>query len=157
MNGPTMEALAQRLEKVEQQNRRLKRVGVVVLALAVAGIIMGQAMPGARKVEAEEFVLRDAAGNVRAELVAFKDGLALTLLDESGKSRATLAVDKPGPRLSLYDENGKPRARLAVYEDGPALILLDENGMFRVSLLVRKAGPMLLLHDENDKTIWRQP
>jgi hypothetical protein len=157
MNAPTMEALAQRLEKVEQQNRRLRGAGIAVVVLAAAGLLMGQAMPRAQTVEAREFILRGAEGKVRADLVAFKDGLALTLLDESGKSRATLAVDKPGPRLSLYDENGKPRARLAVYEDGPALILLDENGMFRVSLLVRKAGPMLLLHDENDKTIWRQP
>ena len=105
--APELAAVVARLEKVERQNRRLKRVGVVVLALAVAGMVMGQAMPRARIVEAEEFVLRDAAGNVRAELVAFKDGPALTLLDENGKSRATLAVDKPGPRLSLHDENDK--------------------------------------------------
>jgi len=105
--APELAAVVARLEKVERQNRRLKRVGVVVLALAVAGMVMGQAMPRARIVEAEEFVLKDAARNVRAELAAFKDGPALTLLDENGKSRATLAVDKPGPMLLLHDENDK--------------------------------------------------
>ena len=43
MNGPTMEALAQRLEKVEQENRRLRGAGIAVLVLAAAGLLMGQA------------------------------------------------------------------------------------------------------------------
>jgi len=107
MNGPTMEALAQRLEKVEQENRRLRGAGIAVLVLAAAGLLMGQAMPKARIVEAEGFVLKDAAGKVRAELYVGKDGPGLRMYDENGKGRVGLAVVKAGPRLGLYDETGK--------------------------------------------------
>jgi hypothetical protein len=128
MNAPAMEALVQRLEKVEQQNRKLKMVGVVVLSLAVAGMVMGQAMPRARIVEAEGFVLKDGAGKVRAELSVVKDGSQLTLGDENGTTRVALIVGKVGPLLALADETGKFRAWLVAHKDGPVLNLLDENG-----------------------------
>jgi hypothetical protein len=64
-------------------------------------------MPRARIVEAEGFVLKDAAGKVRAELAVDKDGPRLGLRDEAGRTRAELAVGKYGPRLVQYDENGK--------------------------------------------------
>jgi hypothetical protein len=105
--APELAAVVARLEKVEQQNRKLKMVGGMVLALAVAGLLMGQALPRARIVEAEEFVLKDGAGKVRAELVVDKDGPGLALGDETGKARAGLTVSKDGPRLTLSDENGK--------------------------------------------------
>jgi len=43
MNNPTMETLARRLERVERENWRMKRVGVVALALIAAVVLMGQA------------------------------------------------------------------------------------------------------------------
>jgi hypothetical protein len=79
-------AVVARLEKVERQNRRLRGAGIAVLVLAVAGLLMGQAMPKARIVEAEGFVLKDGAGKVRAELVVDKDGPVLRLSDENGKT-----------------------------------------------------------------------
>ncbi len=83
---PDLMAVVERLEKVEGQNRTLKMVAAVVLALAVAGMVMGQAMPKARIVETEGFVLKDGTGKVRATLVAGKDGSELILADENGKT-----------------------------------------------------------------------
>jgi hypothetical protein len=54
--------------------------------LAAAGLLMGQAMPKARIVEAEGFVLKDGAGKVRAELVVDKDGPGLELYGKNGKT-----------------------------------------------------------------------
>ena len=153
-----MGAVVVRLEKVEQQNQKLKMVGVVALALAVAGMIMGQAMPKARIVEAEGFVLKDAAGKPRAELAVLKNGLRLALYDENDKARVLLAVDKEeGPGLHLYDENGKDRADLGVGKAGPVLALYDENDKIRAELAVSKYGPGLVQYDENGKKIWGQP
>jgi hypothetical protein len=155
--APELAAVVARLEKVEQQNRKLKRVGVVVLALAVAGMVMGQAMPRARILEAREFLLKDPAGKVRGTLSVDKAGPGLALVDENGKLRAALAVYKDGPRLGLLDENEKLRVELAAVKAGLWLDLYDENGKPRVGLRVDKDGPMLRLLDENGKTIWRQP
>ena len=133
--APEVAAVLARLEKVERQNRRLRGAGIAVFVLAAAGLLMGQAMPKARIVEAEGFQLKDGQGMVRAELV----------------------VDKDGPRMALRDENGKTRAKLIVIKEGPGLALTDENGIDRAVLAVGKAGPGLALYDENEKVIWSQP
>ena len=132
---PDLAAVVARLEKVERQNRRLKTAGIAVLVLAAAGLLMGQAMPKARTVEAEGFVLKDERGEVRAKL----------------------AMDKGRPMLALSDEHGMPRVGLLVDKDGPMLGMGDEYGMPRVELSVSKEGPRLILADDNGKTIWRQP
>ena len=76
--------LAQRVEKLEKANRRLKLAGVLALTLVGCLLLLGVASPD-RTVEAEEFILRDASGN----------------------RRAGLAVVAQGPGLHLYDANGK--------------------------------------------------
>jgi hypothetical protein len=106
--APELGAVVARLEKVERQNRRLRGAGIAVVVLAAAGLLMGQAMPKARIVEAEGFVLKDGAGKVRAELAVTEDRPGLALYDENGKPRAVLSVGKAGPGLGLYDENGNP-------------------------------------------------
>jgi hypothetical protein len=76
MAEPTMETLARRLDRVERENRRLKRTGVVALAVIAAVMLMGQATESkvAKVVEAEKFVLRDAKGEKSADLEVKSDG-----------------------------------------------------------------------------------
>ncbi len=132
---PDLAAVVARLEKVERQNRRLRGAGIAVVAVAAAGLLMGQAVPRAPIVEAEGFVLTDARGIVRAKL----------------------AMDKGRPMVALTDEYGMPRIGLIVDKDGPMVALGDENGMPRVELSVGKEGPRLFLADANGKKIWGQP
>ena len=70
MSNPTMEAVVERLDRVERENRRLKKAGVAILAGIAGVVLMGQAMPTkvAKVVEAEKFVLKDTAGKVRGGL-----------------------------------------------------------------------------------------
>ncbi len=71
MNEPTMEILVRRLDRVERENRRLKRVGVVALAVIATVILVAMATPPpklTKVVEAEKFVLKDIHRKVRAEL-----------------------------------------------------------------------------------------
>jgi hypothetical protein len=124
-----------------------------VAALALAAVaLMGQ-RSGPRVVEAERFVLRDAAGRARAELrvdgdhsvalrfkdtdgrprltVGMEDGAALIVLNESrGKLRAGLVTLPHGaPGLSLYDASGRARAEFSLTRDGtPAVTLSDRDG-----------------------------
>ena len=115
-----------RLERVERQNRWIKRVGVVVVILVGATFLMGaQAQRG--ETEAERFVVKDKNNNFRAVLGMSKgkaEAPWLLLTDEKGKGRTMLF---PG-RLDLADENGKRRASLFVGNEGPRLELYDEKG-----------------------------
>ena len=105
---PDLQAVVERLGKVEKQNRRLKSVGIAVLVLVSAVLVIGQTVPKERiLLEAEAFILRDKNGNVRGGLLATGDGEA---------------------SLSFADKNGNVRASLTVYEDGsPELYFRDKN------------------------------
>jgi len=129
MNEPTMETLEGRLDRVERENRRLKRAGVVALAVIAAVVLMGQAT-GSKVVEAQKFVVKDADGTVRA------------ILGE-GKSHI---VDSPVQRfgLHLYGSNGKDRASLAEWgEDGTGLVLYDKQLRTTAKLITLATGENL--------------
>jgi len=84
---PELEVIRQRLEKLERENRRLKRAGSLGLLVVAAGFLMAQGKYN-RRIEAEEFILTDTHGSERAEL-AWKD---------------------QAPRFVLLDAHGKPQA-----------------------------------------------
>lgn len=100
-------AVVERLATVERQNGRLEFAGAMVLLLAAAGLVMGQAVPPSRTVEAEAFVLRDAGGTARAAWAPSPEGgAALTFFDQAGKPRATLYVVSEGSAtLQLSDKD----------------------------------------------------
>ena len=58
-----------RLERVERENRWMKRAGLAGLLAAACVLVMGQARPAVRALEAQSFILQDASGTKRAELV----------------------------------------------------------------------------------------
>ena len=148
---PDLAAVMARLEKVERQNRGLKTAGIAVLVLTVVGLLMGQAMPRARIVEAEGFLLKDGAGKVWGGLGVDENASRLFLADEKGKTRAELSGSKYGSMLLLRDENGKGRASLVLLKFNSGLELYDENRKFGAMLNVNEDGPRLSLHDENRK------
>ena len=131
--------LAQRVEKLEKANRRLKLAGVLALALVGCLLLLGVASPK-RTVEAEAFVLRDANGKLRALLAVAAEGPGLSFIDANEKQRMLLEVSAEGPLVSLRDANGKSRMALGVLGDGldakTALILYDSNRKARMTLIV---------------------
>lgn len=123
MEGSVLERLA----KLERQNRRFKRAGLVAMVLAGATLLLGQATPQ-WKVEAERFVLKDADGKVRAELGMAGHGPLLALYDEDGARRAVFGIAERGPGIFFLDAIQKRRVALGVVEKGPVLVLFDEHG-----------------------------
>ena len=118
MNEPTMETLARRLDKVERENRWLKRAGVVALAVIAAVALMGQgirktAPPGkpGKIVGAEQFIVHDARGGVRAELGTLPNGTVRLVLYDRGNPGETRVILSAGPEtspaLSFSDNAGK--------------------------------------------------
>jgi hypothetical protein len=154
-------AVVTRLEKVERQNWWMKVGGIMVLLVASAGLLMGQAMPKATTVEAEAFVLRDAAGKQRAALhLSPEGGAALSFFDPAGIGRAALRVDREGsPDLTLLDQTAKVRAMLRVERTGlPGLVFFDQDGKARATLYVVSDGSAVLqLSDKGERIFWRAP
>jgi hypothetical protein len=95
--NPDLEVIRQRLEKLERENRRLKRAGSLGLLVVAAGFLMAQGKYN-RRIEAEEFILTDAHGSERAELAWKDQAPRFVLLDAQGKAQ-------PAPGATLLAEN----------------------------------------------------
>lgn len=118
MDGTRMENLAQRVDRLERENWCLKRAGVAALAVIAAVVLMGHATrktapPGkpGKIVGAEQFIVHDARGGVRAELGTLPNGtVRLVLYDRGnpGETRVVLSAGSEGsPALTFSDEAGK--------------------------------------------------
>ena len=146
----------ERVEILEKQNRRLKQVGAAILVVIISTVAMAQA-PRKRTVEAEEFVLRDTNGKMRATLAMSPEGPGLVLFDSNGTARAMLEAVREGPRLTLHDANGQSRVGLTAFRVGEALGLSDANGMVRAGLFVTRDGPRLMLIEANGEKLFSVP
>jgi AMIN domain-containing protein len=142
--------LTDRVERLERENTRLKRLGAVALlglaALFVAGQLQRAAgAAGPTRIEAERFLLRDAVGAIRAALEMGSDGTPrLALLDTAGHERVRLQVGANGsPGLTLFDADGKTaRAAFKIGIEGtPGLSLSDGAGRPRAILALYRAMP----------------
>jgi signal transduction histidine kinase/DNA-binding response OmpR family regulator len=100
-----------------------------------------------RRIEADEFVLRDAKGAMRAALTMTVDGPGLFLYDQTEVIRAGLLVGKEEPGLALFDSSGKLQVSLALSGEEPKLLLRDVKGIPRAALSVSEVGTRLMLSD----------
>jgi len=173
MNEPTMETLARRLDRVERENRWFKKAGVVALALIAGVVLMGQATGGkvAKVIEAEEFVVRDQKGKMRAWLGTSEArewvGLTLFTQDEDVGLQLRLFEDRPG--LALYLNRVQVAEFSMTHNRIPALVLRDENGLDRAVLghrilkrtptapVERRPASSIILIDKDGKLIWEAP
>jgi hypothetical protein len=148
--------LAERIAKLEKQNRLFKRIGVLlVLAVGCVSLVAAQERGKGQTIEAERFILKDANGRVRADLGMDKAGVRLLLTDENEKTRLNAAVFPEGPGMALFDENGAVRFSVSQSSRGPSLMFNDENQKPRSIMRLFKEGPALAFLDEkeNDRMI----
>jgi hypothetical protein len=162
VEGPNVVEVVARLEKVEKENRRMKRAGLAIILAAACAAVMGQARPAANAVEAKSYVLLDASGTKRAELVLeagapgqepspvlrFLDGkgadslsLSPTRLELAGKSDL-------GPDILIDDAKGTPRVDFGVEHNLPFVLLNDEKGITRVDMGLERGDPALVINDD---------
>jgi hypothetical protein len=133
-----MEAVVERLERLERQNRRLRRGGIVV-ALAAVSLFGACWLRPSGTVDAERFVLRDKQGRIRIEIAMsydFREGNpVIRLLDEKGTKLTTLGAgllriaDGKGVEATLLDNmlqfnnEAGVSARLGGAKEGGSLFL----------------------------------
>jgi hypothetical protein len=144
-----LHAILERVDKLETQNRRLRRDGLAILVLLSAFMLMGQAPPSPRVVEAQRFVLKDSGGNVRGWMGTIGKGSELTLgnvnaqpmmrlivsMDDSDlhffgsrKSGMNLGLDSGNADISMIGAEGNGGARITFKEPGPSFALEDAKG-----------------------------
>jgi len=111
-----------RLEKLERENRRMKKIGIVAVVFASVLFISGQATTN-KVVEANEFVLKDGNGKARARLSMF------TLFQDPGPfaGAENRLMPKDIPNLSFYDAEGHPRILIAAFQDESRIYLSDSQ------------------------------
>ena len=124
-----------RLDKLEQDNRRLKlTVGALLLVMAavpLVGAVMGEI----------GFAYFDVNSTIRAMM----DGGSIRVLDENGTIRAMMDAGS----IRVSDENGTLRALM----DDKNIAYLDENRVTRAQLY----ADGFFLSDENGNGVWRSP
>ena len=166
----TLQALADRVNKLEVQNRRLKLAGVAVVIMASAVLLMGQAR-SSRAVEASEFRLIDTNGKTRARLaVGVGGGPTLTFFDskdlpvagiDGGKepslfltgwdsaAHILLRITKDSYGLDLADK--RPRATLSVSNNSTGLDFWDEYGDPQATMSVDKSSGNITFRNAKGK------
>lgn len=154
-----------RVERIERQNRRLRRTLGVVAALCVLGVVTlpaWQASSQARgraAVETDRFVLRNSAGKLVGAFGVNSFGTAnLVLLDREERMRATIGVnDKGDPAIVLASPTGAQRLTLIHTREGPGLVMFDADDRPRLLLSVELDGRGLFqLIDGAGKVVWSQ-
>jgi len=158
---PELSAIVERLERLEKQNRRLKRGGLAGLVLLASTLLAGftvqrPAKPAAvtETLEAQRFVLKNARGETRAQLACDKDNPHLALFDTAGHVAAQLSASPVGPSLTLYDAKGQQRASLGLLFDTSSLMLFNAEGEHRAQLSLMGDQPFLdLIDGTRDKRI----
>lgn len=170
-------ALEQRVERLEQANRRLK-TGVLALAAVVAGFVcLAATEPAAKVVRAERFEMvspegvaravlgpssygspglqfNDRNGKLRVVLGVVGDTPHLHLLDTDDKTRIALSVDTDGsPVPALNGPDGKPQALFGVLDDGSLSLVLSHGQSKAAAVLgvLADGSPWLDLNDANGK------
>ena len=159
--------LVRRLEAVERENARVRRISTLTMALlaitlglAAAVIYMAsrRGMPGlvADVLEARSFVLRDRAGQVRGAWGFAEDGtLRLTLQNAGDRRSVTLNLLADGSAgMSFSDSAGNPRVVLALLPDATgSLAFADAAGNTRSAYGINPNGSVTLVFaDRNGRT-----
>lgn len=108
-------------------------------------------------VEAQEFILKDAGGRVRATLTAAGEGAQLLMLDGNGKPRLVLFTGPDLSGLTLYDGHGQRLIRVDAEDSGVGMVLEGRPEKAQVWLDVGADGPRFLLVSNKGKLVYRAP
>lgn len=146
---PELTAIAERVSTLERQNRVLRQGMIANIVVFLSIILMGQAKPSPRIVEAQQFVLKDANGAVHGRLGVLPKGSEMILGNDTAqpimsmrvgtdsgdlhfygtrRSGMNLGINSGSPSISIQDVDGHGSAGLTFGENGPSLKLEDGDG-----------------------------
>ena len=149
--------LQERMERIEKQNRYLKRGMVVLvlslLALAVMGAKAGPGDGHFRQIIAEEISIVDGAGQELILIGFRKDaGAGIRILNKAGKRVFGLgiAADEGGSGILVADKEGRPRVGLGMDEGVPSIVMINERGKKTIGMGGDDRGYGLVIMDDKE-------
>jgi hypothetical protein len=124
MKITSTETMIRRLELLERRRSRSLWAGAAYGAFVMAVVWGGTSVARIRhSVEAEQFLLRDKQGNVRARLALRPDGApAFALLDPRGKERIRLQSTSDGTASMEFYHNSRVQLVLSSNSQGDTAI-----------------------------------
>ena len=165
--------LVQRLERLERDNRRLKRLGAAALTMAAALGAIYATRPAPEKVTAREFDLVDSSGALRAQVGTTRDGGSQIILSAGSKAGYVRIANVPsvGAGVEFSGPGNKGWMDLVVGPDAEPNIELNDPHGFKMDLgSTRTVAPttgqtqqtsaasiVMFGNDEKHKVIWKAP
>lgn len=131
-----IQSVINRLNRLEKQNSRIKRLGLLALLCIISASVIAQTLPKRRVIEGEEFVLRGTDGKIRGKLEAADDSTNLVLYDSNGEVRVNLSTSRSqyqkswSSGLSLVSETGRA-AHIVSSPDDVALWFANPGPIIR--------------------------
>ncbi len=142
--------LAERIKRLERDNRRIKRLALAAFILVSALIFLYAERPVPQTLTARELDIRDSHGNLRIMLDTKSNEPGITFYDAQGNPREVMYVGADGsPDIAFYDVQGKPRAMIRTDAEGsPDIAFFDSQGKPRAGMGVDANGsPEITLSD----------
>ena len=129
MDEPQEGHLVARMERLERENRRLKRVALFAAVLLTAAVLLGPAASKSppKVLKAAELQVVDGKGVARITMRVATNGDPRVTVTSVGGDAIELGLAESRPLLSLRGRNGE-KAALEIGEDGAALALESADG-----------------------------
>jgi hypothetical protein len=113
---PDSNAVLERISKLEKQNQRLKKFNIAMVIFLSAVLLMGQAAPPPKVLEAQRFVLKDSEGNVRGWMGTIGNGSELTLGNVNAQPMMKMIVSTEASDLHFWSSENHLYGRWAKFQ-----------------------------------------
>lgn len=123
-----LDQLAGRIDRLERQNRRLRRMLGSLLGAAGLIVLIAAQQGKPQSVEVEKLVVRDAQGKARIQMEVGTEGPIVRLLDEGGTHVASLSASAEAFVIRFFEPRNRLRTGMALQKSGVALVYYDKDG-----------------------------
>ncbi len=141
-----------RLQKVEEQHRRLRLLVFLLPIVVGAPLLLALAPHQEDVIEATRFVVLDSEGRPRAELGMLEGVPYLILRDTLGVPMVNLNLGNGHPALTFTTHGGAPRVHLYAEGARSALEFRTPNGSRLIELLAVNPDQQFLIYTDNDQS-----
>ena len=160
-NAEAVRSLAKRLDRIERHNRGLRLALLACAAAAAGAFVAGYSFrddAGAggkavhqRQVEAEQIVIRDADGQMRAWMGVAEGGPRLLFFDNAGQQRVGVGLSAQAePSFGIFDGGQNPRVVLGMVDGWPGLVFRDPSGKQRIAMHTQEGWASLIFCDRDE-------
>ncbi|MEQ8853015.1 hypothetical protein [Gimesia sp.] len=110
-------------------------------------------------IQAEEFQLVDAQGNVRARLGFVEGEPYLQFIDSQGCERIKIGISADEPGIRILNSDASTQAAIGAIDTGQTGIMLcDETGTLGMTMLIdQNRESHIKIYDQEGETFWAAP